>query len=68
MRFVSCGFCGVLLDQDVIVCPEAFNSEGEEILANGEWCNSGFEPIIQCPCCHRFIFYDSGAKTYISEK
>jgi DNA-directed RNA polymerase subunit RPC12/RpoP len=65
MRLISCGRCGVVIDQDRIPEPSVYrHDEGTVIHENACWDGDEYVPVIECPACSGEIFYSSGNSTY----
>lgn len=58
MRLISCKYCGVVLDTDMIPEPKIRDADGVIIDGRAGWTGDDFQPMIECPCCKQKIFYN----------
>ena len=50
MNLISCKNCGVVLDADQIIFPEAYDLEGNAN-ENSEWNGQNYISTVDCPVC-----------------
>ena len=53
MNLISCGNCGIVLNNDKLQEPEMHDEDGS---LNGDWINCEFQPAIPCPVCKNDVF------------
>lgn len=58
MNIKSCDNCGLVIDQDNMNFPDAWEGEEYQDIENYEWDGDGYAPTVPCPGCRSKIQKD----------
>ena len=59
MNLISCKNCGVVLDRDVLLFPEIYDHDTQELVPNtAVWDGDDYVAILPCPICDGLIRED----------